>query len=386
MMSSRRIYLDHSSANPIDPRVLEFSLDYLNHRLANPLGLHQAGQAAKMAIEEARLKIAMLINAEEPNTIVFTGGATEAINLAVRGTALRNRDRGKRIALSAIEHIATFNSSKDLKKSGFEMAVIPVDASGLLKLDELKARLTSDTTVTSVMIANNEIGSIQPIDQISQIVHEKGQYLHCDATAAARYLPIDVQKDGIDLLSLSSNDLGGPQGAGALYIKPGVKIQPIIYGGGQERGLRSGTENIFAMVGMGEAARLAGLELGSEAYRLENLRGILIKEILQIPGARLTGHTTRRLPHHASFIFSGIEGESIVLNLDAEYGIQAATGSACSARTLEPSHVLVAIGLEAEDAHSSVVMTLGRETKEDDIHHIIGAVKRTVEKLRGLGW
>ncbi|MCX6641098.1 MAG: cysteine desulfurase family protein [bacterium] len=383
--SKARIYLDYSSVTPVDERVLAFAQKFLTTALANPLGLHRSGQEAGMAIEEARLQVANLIHAEDPKSIVFTSGATEAINIAVRGTALRHKDKGRRIAVSAIEHISTFNSSKDLKKNGYELAVIPVDSTGLLLLDELRRRLTRETTVTSIMYANSEIGTVQPIFEISRIVHEQGMYLHVDATVAAGKIAIDVQKEEIDLLTLSSNELGGPQGAGALYIKPGVKVQPVSFGGGQERGLRSGTENLFAIAGMGEAARLAAAELG-ENQRLVRLRDELIEAISTIPGARLTGHPHHRLPNHVSFVFTGVEGESIILNLDAEYNIQAATGSACSARTLEPSHVLVAIGLEAEEAHSSLVMTLGRTTQQSELPYIINAVKQTVEKLRGLDW
>jgi cysteine desulfurase len=233
------------------------------------------------------------------------------------------------------------------------------------------------------MYANNEIGTIQPIREISKIVHEKGHYLHVDATAAAGRIPIDVQADGIDLLTLSSNDLYGPKGAGALYIKPGVKIQSVMPGGGQERGLRSGTENVFAIAGMGKAAEIAKKEMNTESSRLQKIRDKLISEITKIDEAYITGHPTKRLPHHASFRFSHIEGESILLNMDM-YGIQIATGSACSSKTLEPSHVLLAIGLKHEEAHGSMVMTLGRENKIEQVPEIIKAVSETVERLRKL--
>jgi len=233
------------------------------------------------------------------------------------------------------------------------------------------------------MYANNEIGTIEPISEISKIVHEKGRYLHVDATAAAGRVPIDVQDEGIDLLTLSSNDMYGPRGAGALYVKPGIKIQSILPGGGQERGLRSGTENMFAITGMGEATQIAKKEMKEESTRLRKIRDKLIDEILKIDDAYLTGHPAKRLPHHASFRFSHIEGESILLNMDM-YNIQVATGSACSHKTLEPSHVLLAIGLKHEEAHGSMVITLGRSNKMEQLSMIVKAVKDTVQRLRNL--
>jgi len=237
--------------------------------------------------------------------------------------------------------------------------------------------------LSSVMYANNEIGTIEPIKDISKIVHEKGGFLHVDAVAAGGRVPIDVQNEGIDLLTLSSNDLYGPPGAGVLYVKPGVKIQSVLLGGGQERGLRSGTENVFALVGMGEAARIAQQEMKQESSRLLPIRDKFIKEILQIDQSYLTGHPTLRLPHHASFRFSFIEGESILLNMDM-YGIQVSTGSACSSKTLEPSHVLLAIGLKHEEAHGSMVLTLGRSTSMEDVPVVSKATNETVQRLRRL--
>jgi cysteine desulfurase len=272
---------------------------------------------------------------------------------------------------------------KDLQKNGWTFEIIPVDKYGLVDLNKLENSLTKNTVVTSIMYANNEIGTIEPIHEISKIVHEKGRYLHVDATAAAGRIPIDVQKDGIDLLTLSSNDLYGPKGAGALYIKPGVKIQSVTPGGGQERGLRSGTENIFAIAGMGEAAKIANQEMKIENGRLQKIRDKLISEIMKLDETYLTGHPTRRLPHHASFRFSHIEGESILLNMDM-YGIQVATGSACSSKTLEPSHVLLAIGLKHEEAHGSMVLTLGRSNNMEQVPKIVKAVGETVQRLRQL--
>lgn len=378
-----RIYLDHASSMPIDSKVLDFAKPYLTEEFGNPSSLYSFGLKTKSAIEDARKKIAEFINAENEKSIIFTSSATESNNLAIRGTALRNISDGKEVIASAIEHISVINPMKDLKKNDFTFNIVPVDSYGIIDLKKLDKLLTNKTTVTSVMYANNEIGTIEPIKEVSKIVHKKGKYLHVDATAAAGRIPIDVQKDGIDLLTLSSNDLYGPKGAGALYIKPGVKIQSVMPGGGQERGLRSGTENIFAIVGMGEAAKIAIKGMKNESERLRKIRDKLIKEILAIKDAYLTGHPIKRLPHHASFRFSHIEGESILLNMDM-YDIQVATGSACSSKTLEPSHVLLAIGLKHEEAHGSMVMTLGRSNDIKQVPNIVKAVKETVQRLRDL--
>ncbi|MDD1736925.1 MAG: cysteine desulfurase [Methanothrix sp.] len=378
------IYLDYQSASPLDPRVAEFAGRYLSADFGNPSALHSRGLDARAALEEARARVAELINAESPESIVFTCGATEANNLAIRGAALRNAAKGRKLLASQIEHISVLNPLKDLKKAGFDLSLVPVDGTGIIDLAALEGLMHKETVLTSVMYANSEIGTIQPIKEVSDLVHEKGLLLHVDATAAAGKLPVDVQKEGIDLLSLSSNDLYGPQGAGALYLKPGVRIQPVLFGGGQERGYRPGTEDLYALAGFGEAARLARLERAEESQRLQAIRDGLIKEVLRIEQSYLTGHPKKRLPHHASFRFSRIEGESILLTMDAMFNIQVSTGSACSSRTLEPSHVLLAIGLKHEEAHGSMVMTLGRQNNPDQIPAIANAVKKTVERLRAL--
>jgi cysteine desulfurase len=378
-----KIYLDHASYMPVDSRVLEFAEPYLSEGFGNPSSLHSKGLTAKKVMEEARKKVAEFINAEKENTIIFTSGATESNNLAIRGAAQRNVGKGKDVCASAIEHMSVLNPMKELQKSGFNFSLIPVDENGIVDLGKLDEIVTKDTTVTSVMYANNEIGTIEPIEEISKIAHEKGMYLHVDATAAAGRIPIDVQKDGIDLLTLSSNDLYGPRGSGALYIKPGVKVQSVMPGGGQERGLRSGTENLFAIAGMGEAAKIAKDEMESESSRLMKIRDELIQEVLKVEETFQTGHPTKRLPHHASFRFSHIEGESILLNMEM-YGIAVATGSACTSKTLEPSHVLLAIGLSHEESHGSMVMTLGKSNSPEQVPSIVEAVGETVERLREL--
>lgn len=379
-----RIYLDHASAMPVEPRVLKYARPYLTERIGNPSSSHSIGTEAGEGLEEAREKVADLINAPEKKTIIFTAGATEANNLAIKGAALRSVKKGRRLLAGAIEHMSVLNPMKELTKSGFQMETVPVDSDGLVSLERLAGLITPETTVTSIMHANNEIGTVQPIGEIAGIVHGKGHYLHVDATATAGRLPIDVQKEEVDLLTLSSNDLYGPQGAGALFIRPGLRLQTILPGGGQERGLRSGTENLFAIAGMGEAARIAGREMEAESRRLTTIRDDLIERILRLENAYLTGHRTRRLPHHASFRFDGIEGESIVLTLDMGHGIQVSTGSACSSKTLEPSRVLLAIGLKHEQVHGSMVITLGRSNTAGQVPAIVEAVGQTVEKLRKL--
>lgn len=378
------IYLDYQSASPVDPRVREFAQRHLAREFGNPSTLHSVGVAAKAAVEDARIKIAEMINAESPETIVFTGGLTEANNLAIRGTATKNSSKGKKVLASAIEHISVLNPMKYLQKAGFDLSVLPVDSTGIVDLSALERMISKDTILTSVMYANGEIGTIEPIKEISDIVHQKGMYLHVDAAAAEGKVPIDVQKDGIDLLTLSSNDIYGPQGAGALYTKPGVRVQPVLFGGGQEKGLRPGTEDLFAIAGFGEAARIVKQEMESESLRLKAMRDDLIKEVLKIDESHLTGHPTKRLPNHASFRFSRIEGESILLTLDAMFNIQVATGSACSSRTLEPSHVLLAIGLTHVESHGSMIMTMGKYNNPEQIPVIANAVSKTVERLRAL--
>lgn len=369
---------------PVDPRVLAFAAHYLKEDFGNPSTFHSLGLTARAALEEARINVARLIGAETPSSIVFTATATEANNLAIVGGALRNRRAGTHVVTSAIDHISVMNPMKELGKLGFELSVVPVDRYGIVDLEALARTVRADTVLASINYANDEIGTIEPVREISEIVHENGHYLHVNATAAAGKIPIDVQKDGIDLLTLSSNELYGPRGAAALYVKKGVRLQPILPGGGQERGLRSGTENIFAVAAMGEAARLAAEEMHHESRRLTALRNALIDGILSIEEAHLTGHPAQRLPNHASFRFGRIEGESMLLNMDSVYDIQVATGSACSSRTLEPSHVLLAIGLKHEEAHGSVIMTLGRSNDDADIPVVVNAMRRTVQRLRGI--
>ena len=374
--------MDHTAGRPLDPRVLKAMLPYMKSLYGNPSSVHSFGQEARQAIEEARTKVAELINAEKKESIIFTSGATESNNTAIKGVAYRNKDRGTHIITSSIEHMSVLNPCKFLMTKGFKVTFLPVDQHGFVDLESLEKELTSETILVSIMYANGEIGTIQPIKKISQIVHEKNAYLHVDATAANGQVPIDVDNEGIDLLTISSNDMYGPKGVGALHIKKSTRLEPSIHGGGQERGLRSGTENLPGIVGFGKAAEIARKEMPTESVRLKKLRDKLIKGLLNpIPHSFMNGHPTKRLPNNAAVRYSFIEGESILLDLDLK-GVAASSGSACTAKTLEPSHVLRAIGLKHEEAHGSLLFTLGKQNTEEEVHYVIRIMPDIVKRLR----
>jgi len=381
-MSVRRIYMDCGAGVPIDPRVLEAMKPYFTEAFGNPSSVHSLGQEAKKAVEEARKRVADFIGAETKDEVIFTSGATESNNLAIKGVAYRNKSKGNHIITSTIEHMSVINTFKYLQKEGFKTTFVPVDKYGIIDLEALKKALTDQTTLISVMYANGEIGTIEPIKEIGEITYEKGISFHVDAVAAEGQVPISVTGENIDLLTLSSNDLYGPKGVGTLYIKSGTRIQPIIQGGGQERGLRSGTEDVPSIVGMGKAAEIALKEMPQESFRLSKLRDRLIKGVLEkIPYSFLNGHPTRRLPNNANLRFSYIEGESLILSLDME-GVYVSSGSACTSKTLEPSHVLLNIGLKHEEAHGSLLFTLGRHTKEEDVKYVVEILPGIVKRLR----
>ncbi len=382
MSKTKRIYMDHTAGKPVDPRVMEALLPYMKSLYGNPSSVHSFGQEARQAIEETRTKIAELINAERKESIIFTSGATESNNMAIKGVAYRNKDRGTHIITSSIEHMSILNPCKFLMTKGFKVTFLPVDQYGFVNLRSLEKELTSETILVSIMYANGEIGTIQPIKKISQIVHGKNAYLHVDAAAANGQVPIDVNDDGIDLLTISSNDMYGPRGVGALYIRKGTRLKPSIHGGGQERGLRSGTENLSGIVGFGTAAEIAKKEMPTESERLKKLRDKLIKGLLDvIPHSFLNGHPTKRLPNNAAVRYSFIEGESILLDLDLK-GVAASSGSACTAKTLEPSHVLRAIGLKHEEAHGSLLFTLGKQNTEEEVDYVIRIMPDIAKRLR----
>ena len=384
-MSTRKpVNMDHAAGKPVDPRAIEAMLPYMKSSFGNPSSLNAPGQEAKRALDEARKKVADLINAERAESVIFTSGATESNNLAIKGVANRNKDRGTRIITSRIEHMSVVNPVKFLTTKGFEAAFIPVDEYGFLSLESLEKELSVKTVLVSIVYANGEIGTIEPIREISNIVHNNNSYLHVDATAASGLIPIDVRGEGIDLLTISSNDMYGPKGIGALYMKEGVRIEPLVQGGGQERGFRSGTENMPCIVGFGKAAEIAKQEMKRESERLTQLRNGLIQGLTEsIPHAFLNGHPTKRLPDNASVRYSFIEGESMLLSLDM-MGVAASSGSACTSKTLEPSHVLLATGLKHEEAHGSLMFTLGRENTQEEVDYVIGLMPSIVRRLRAI--
>jgi cysteine desulfurase len=376
--------MDYAAGKPVEPRVAEAMLPYAKLSWGNPSSLHTLGQEAKRALEEARGRIAELIHAEKKENIIFTSGATESNNVAIKGVANRNKDRGTRVITSSVEHMSVVNPIKSLITKGFEAIFLPVDRYGFVLLDRLEKELTDKTILVSIVYANSEIGTIEPIKEISKIVHSKNAYLHVDATPACGQISIDVKNEGIDLLTISSNDMYGPKGVGALYIKDGVRLEPLLHGGGQERGLRSGTENLPGIVGFGKAAEIAKKEMRISSLRLEKLRERLIEGLLKpIPYSFLNGHPTRRLPDNASVRYDFIEGESMLLSLDIE-GVFTSSGSACTSKTLEPSHVLLALGLKHEEAHGSLMFTLGKENTEEEVDYVISLMPGIVKRLRAM--
>lgn len=376
------IYLDNQAAKPVDERVISEMLPYFKAKFANPASLHADGDIATDILEKSRKNVASFINAPNPSDILFTSGATESNNLALIGVANFYKRKGSHIIISEIEHISILNISKHLEKLGFTVDRVPVDTYGVVRLDKLKKLIKEDTILISISTASNEVGSIQPIEEISKIAQERKILFHTDAVASESVIPIDVQKIPVDLLTLSSNDIYGPRGVGALYLKKGVRVNPIIIGGGQERGFRSGSENIPGIVGFAKAAEITKNEMPKEVEYLKGLRDKLISEVLEIiPNSHLNGHPERRLANNAHFRFDYIEGESLILELKA-HRIAAATGSACSSKTLEPSHTLIAMGLLHEEAHGSLLVSLGRTTKETDINKLIEALPGAIKRLR----
>jgi len=381
---NRRIYMDHTAGMPVDPRVLEAMLPYFTEKYGNSSSLHSWGNEVRRAMENARAEIVGLIEAKRPEEVFFTSGGTESNNIAIKGVANRNKDRGNHIVTTSIEHMSVINPCKSLLKQGFEVSFVPVDKYGIVDLQALEDAVKDKTTLVSVSYANGEIGTIQPIKEIGEIAHRKGAFFHVDAVAACGQVPISVQAGNIDLMSISSNDMYGPRGVGALYVRTGTRIEPITQGGGQERGLRSGTENIPAIVGMGRAAEIAKAEMKNESERLIKLRDRLIKGALNsVPASFLNGHPAKRLPNNANLRFSYVEGESLILSLDMQ-GVACSSGSACTSKTLEPSHVLLAIGLKHEEAHGSLLFTLGKQNTQEDVDYVVKALPDIVKRLRAI--
>ncbi len=373
-------YFDYASGYPVDERVIEAMLPYMKEHFGNPSSVHSYGFKARQAVEEAREKVSELINGGD-GSVIFTSCATESNNLALIGFALRNKNKGKHVIISSVEHMSVINPAKFLQKSGFEVTYAPVDKYGIVDVDFIESNIRKDTILVSVQHANNEIGTIQPVEELGELLKDKDIAFHVDATASIGKIEVDVEKINADLLTISSNDIYGPRGVGGLFVRKGVKLQPIILGGGQEMGLRSGTENVAGIVGFGVAAEIARREYRRDAEHMRKLRDRIIEGVLKIEDSYLNGHPEKRLPNNASFRFSYIEGESLVLSLDME-GIQASTGSACTSKTLQPSHVLIACGLKHEEAHGSLLLTLSKYNTDEDVDALLAALPKAVERLR----
>lgn len=384
----KQVYLDHAATTPLDPRVYEVMDPYLKGRYGNPSSFHSVGKQVKDDFDQTRSQVAKILGARTEE-IIFTSGGTESDNLALLGFARKNKDKGKHIITTQIEHHAVMHAAEQLEKEGFEVTYLKVDQDGLVGVDQVMEAVRPDTILISIIYANNEIGVVQPVAEIGNQVEKyrrdnevKYPVLHTDACQAAGALEIDVRKTHVDLMTLNGSKIYGPKGIGLLYKRRGLKVEPLVYGGGQESGLRSGTENVAGAVGLVKALELALQEQKKETERLVGLRDKLISGIKeQIPKVRLNGHGTKRLPNNVNMSIGDVEGEALLLYLDAQ-GVYCSTGSACTSASLDPSHVLLALGLPAEVAHSSLRLTLGRSTTEQDVDYVLEVLPGVVEKLR----
>lgn len=378
----KRVYLDHSATTPVDPEVASTMMTYYTEKYGNPSSVHGFGREVKQALEQARGQVAELIGAE-PSEITFTSGGTEADNLAILGTAEALRKKGKHIITSCIEHHAVLETCEHLEKNGFDLTVIPVDEEGIISVEEVRKAIRPDTILITVMHANNEVGSIQPIAEIGKAAKEHGIVFHVDAVQSLGKIPINVEEMKVDLLTVSSHKIYGPKGVGALYIRKGVRIVPLVYGGGQERKRRSGTENTPGIIGFGKACELAGQRMADDAEKQRKLRDRLMNGIQErIEFVKINGPVgEKRLPNNVNVSIRYVEGESLLLSLDM-LGIAASSGSACTSGSLDPSHVLLSMGLIHEIAHGSLRFSLGRQNTEEDIDYVLEQLPKIVERLR----
>ncbi|RXE57356.1 cysteine desulfurase [Methanoculleus taiwanensis] len=382
-MVTRQVYLDHAATTPTHPEVVDAMLPFFSEKFGNPSSLYSRAREARKAVEEARIKVATALGAS-PEEIYFTSGGTESDNWAIKGIAAAHRKKGNHIITSSIEHHAVIDPCRHLEKQGFSVTYLPVDEYGRVDPAAVAAAITPETILISVMTANNEIGTIQPIAEIGKIAREHDIFFHTDAVQAIGAIPIDVDALSVDLLSLSAHKFYGPKGIGALYIRKGTRAETLMHGGGQERRRRAGTENVPGIVGLGEAIEHAVTDLEGRTRRIAAMRDRLIAGILDtIPKSRLNGHPTQRLANNVNIAFRYVEGESILLMLDY-FGIAASTGSACTSATLDPSHVLLACGLPAEHAHGSLRLTLGEENTEEDIDYVLEVLPGIIERLRSM--
>lgn len=377
----RKVYLDHSATTPVHPRVAAVVNRYMLADFGNASSIHDFGRAAERALKWSRERVAELVGASEPGEIVFTSGGTEANNLAIKGAAAAHRERGDHIITSAVEHHAVLHTCEALEKDGFRVTRVGVDEFGRVDPDEVRDAINDDTILVTIMLANNEMGTLQPVAEIAKAARERDVLVHTDAVQAVPQMPVDVGELGVDMLSLSGHKMYGPKGVGALYVRKGTRIRPQEHGGHHERGRRAGTENIPGIAGLGEAAALTMEDLPQREKHLSRLQKRLIDGLVQLDGVHLNGHRTERLPNNVSVSISAIEGESILLSLNAK-GIAASSGSACTSGALEPSHVLLAMGMSHEMAHGSVRMTLGRDNSQEDVDYVLETVPPIIDRLR----
>lgn len=379
----RKVYLDNAATTALSPRVLEAMLPYFTQYYGNPSSVHAFGREAKQGLDKAREQVAKALHCE-PSEVIFTGCGTESDNTVLLGVAQRYGDKGKHIITTNVEHHAILHTCEYLEKQGYLVTYLPVDQDGLVTAEQVAAAIRPDTILVSIMFANNEVGTIMPIQEIGAVCKEKGVLFHTDAVQAVGHIPVDVQAMHIDMLSLSAHKFHGPKGVGALYCRKGIRLPSYIMGGAQERGRRAGTENVAGIVGLGAAIQLATEQLEENRAKMTALRDRLMTGIqARISEVKLNGHPTNRLPNNVNFSFKYIEGESILLMLDMN-GIAASSGSACTSGSLDPSHVLLALGLPHEIAHGSVRLTLGDETTEEDIDYTIDVLEKTVARLRAM--
>lgn len=381
-MTQKRIYMDHSGTTPIDPKVLEAMMPFLTEKFANPSSIYTEGREVRAAVETARSQVAAAI-AAKPEEITFTSGGTESDNLGIKGIALARKERSGHIITTAIEHHAVTHTVDYLGDMGFDVSFLPVNKFGQVEFETLENEIRKDTFLISIVYGNNEIGTIQDMKGIVKLAHKHDILVHTDAVQAVAKIPIDVKDLGVDLLSLSGHKIHGPKGIGALYARKGLKLEPVQHGGGHERNMRSGTENVAGAVGLGKAMEIGKAGLATDIPRVKAMRDRLVKGILETEDTYLNGHPEMRLPHNAHFRFSYIEGEALLLNLDM-MGIIASTGSACSSKSLKASHVLLAIGLTPEQAHGSLRLTLGKGNTDGDVDTVLDAVPKVVKKLRAM--
>jgi len=380
----KRIYLDHAATTACAPEVVEAMLPYFTQTFGNASSIHAYGREAKRAIEAARRQVAKAIHAAVPQEIIFTAGGSESDNWAIKGAAFSQMQKGRHIITSVIEHHAVLHTCQWLEKQGFEVTYLPVDAQGRVAVEAVKRAIRPDTILASVMAANNEIGTLQPIAEIGAICRERGVLFHTDAVQAIGAITMDVQAMNIDLLSLSAHKFHGPKGVGALYVRKGVRLDNLIHGGAQERGFRAGTENLPGIIGLGKAIEMAVENLTENARRMTSLRDRLIEGIMaRVPEVQLNGHPTERLPNNCNLSFKYVEGEALLLRLDLA-GVAGSSGSACTSGTLDPSHVLLALGLPPAIAHGSLRLTLGTDTTEEEIDEVLERLPPIVADLRAM--